>query len=90
MSRSDALPACPMAEIIGPSEEVLTTAFPFFATAGVIAPVGAVPVFLDIDPVTPNLEPSQFASETSDRGRAIMPVPLCGQVETVTAMLVAE
>jgi dTDP-4-amino-4,6-dideoxygalactose transaminase len=64
---------------IGPGDEVICPAFTFYATAESIAQRGATPVFVDIDPVTLNVEPQDVAAKITAKTRALMPVHLFGR-----------
>ena len=71
---------------VGPGDEVVTTAFSFFASAGTIANVGARPVFVDIDPRTYNLDPHRLEAAITPLTKAVVAVHLYGQCCDLTAI----
>ena len=78
-SGTDALLLALMAIDIGPGDEVIVPTYSFFATAGVVSRLNAVPVLTDIDPVTFNIDPEDFKKKITSKTKAVIPVHLYGQ-----------
>jgi len=86
-SGTDALLMSLMALGVGPGDRVLTTPFSFFATAGVISRLQAIPEFLDIDPVTFNMDPSQLSDRDATRYKGVIVAHMFGRSAAMEPIL---
>jgi dTDP-4-amino-4,6-dideoxygalactose transaminase len=85
-SGTDALLLALRAVDAGRGDEVITTPFTFFATAGTIHTVGATPVFVDIEPDTFNVRPEAVAAARTSKTKAVVPVDLFGQMAAIESI----
>jgi dTDP-4-amino-4,6-dideoxygalactose transaminase len=85
-SGTDALRILMQASGIGPGDEVVTTAFSFVATIETVVQLGAVPVLVDIDETTFNIDPTKIDAALTPRTKAILPIHLFGQLADVRAI----